>query len=39
MVWMGHDAFPCTANTALIDFDGHPKPALAALAEVFRKVG
>jgi beta-mannosidase len=36
ILWMGHDSFPCTANTSVIDFHGEPKPALAALAEVFR---
>jgi beta-mannosidase len=33
--WMGHDSFPCTANTSLIDFDGEPKPALLALSQLF----
>jgi beta-mannosidase len=36
VVWMGHDCFPCTANTAILDIDGKPKPAALALAEVFR---
>jgi beta-mannosidase len=36
IVWMGHDAFPCTANTSVFDFHGHPKPAAIALAKVFR---
>ncbi|MCJ7549735.1 MAG: hypothetical protein MUQ30_08655, partial [Anaerolineae bacterium] len=36
IVWMGHDSFPCTANTSVIDFEGKPKPAALALAEVFR---
>lgn len=35
LVWMGHDCFPCPANTAIIDFLGRPKPAYHALAEVF----
>jgi len=35
IVWMGHDSFPCTANTSVIDFEGNPKPAAYALAEVF----
>lgn len=34
--WMGHDCFPCTANTAIIDFDGNPKPAALAIGEIFR---
>jgi len=36
ILWMGHDCFPCTANTSILDFDGEPKPAAKALAEVFR---
>jgi beta-mannosidase len=36
LVWMGHDCFPCPANTAIIDFLGRPKPAYHALAAVFR---
>lgn len=35
LVWMGHDSFPCTANTSVVDFEGHPKPAAFALADVF----
>ncbi len=35
--WMGHDCFPCTANTAVIDFHGEPKPAALALGEIFRR--
>jgi beta-mannosidase len=37
IIWMGHDSFPCTANTSIIDFDGNPNPAALAVAEVFRK--
>ena len=36
IVWMGHDCYPCTANTAIIDFDGNPKPAALALREIWR---
>ncbi len=36
IVWMGHDCFPCTANTAIIDFEGNLKPAGQALREIFR---
>lgn len=35
VVWMGHDCFPCPANTSLIDFARQPKPAWHALREVF----
>jgi len=34
--WMGHDCFPCTANTSIVDFDGRPKPAALALAKIFK---
>ena len=36
IVWMGHDCFPCPANTSVIDVEGRPKPAALALARVFR---
>ena len=35
IAWMGHDSFPCTANTAVLDFEGRRKPAADALAKVF----
>ncbi|MCD5401780.1 hypothetical protein LR013_04225 [candidate division NPL-UPA2 bacterium] len=35
LIWMGHDSFPCTANTSIVDFYGQPKPAAKAVAEVF----
>lgn len=34
ILWMGHDAFPCPVNTAILDFHGRPKPAALALREV-----
>lgn len=34
--WMGHDCFPCTANTSLIDFEGAPKPAALAVGKIFK---
>lgn len=36
IVWMGHDCFPCTANTAVIDFHRKPKPAALALKKIWR---
>lgn len=36
ILWMGHDSFPCTANTSILDFDGNPKPAAERLAAVFQ---
>ena len=35
IIWMGHDCYPCAANTSIVDFDGQPKPAALALGEVF----
>jgi beta-mannosidase len=35
LVWMGHDAYPCPSNTAILDFTGEPKPAALALKEIF----
>lgn len=26
IIWMGHDAFPCTANTSVLNFNGEPNP-------------
>jgi beta-mannosidase len=36
ILWMGHDIYPCSSNTAIVDFDGKPKPAAQALKAVFR---
>jgi len=35
LFWMGHDAFPCPVNTAILDFEGRPKPAARAVGEIF----
>ena len=35
VIWMGHDCFPCAANTSIIDVDAVPKPAYYALKEIF----
>lgn len=37
IIWMGHDCFPCTANTSIIDFYGLPKPAGVAIGEIFNQ--
>ncbi|MCL6101336.1 MAG: hypothetical protein M1292_02430, partial [Bacteroidetes bacterium] len=36
IIWMGHDSFPCTANTSIIDFDGNPKPAAYELSKIWK---
>ncbi|MHB0998836.1 MAG: glycoside hydrolase family 2 protein [Armatimonadota bacterium] len=38
IIWMGHDCFPCMANTSIVDINGDPKPAALALGEIFREV-
>ncbi|NLF03126.1 MAG: hypothetical protein GX601_19355 [Anaerolineales bacterium] len=35
ILWMGHDCYPCPANTSIVDFDGQPKPAALAVGEIF----
>ena len=35
LIWMGHDAFPCLANTSIVEFDHTLKPAAHAVAAVF----
>jgi beta-mannosidase len=37
LLWMGHDSFPCTANTSILDFWGRPKPAAHAVGDIFRR--
>ncbi|HEX6508682.1 MAG TPA: glycoside hydrolase family 2 TIM barrel-domain containing protein [Chloroflexota bacterium] len=37
LIWMGHDCFPCTANTSIIDFQGNPKPAALAVGKIYRE--
>lgn len=36
VIWMGHDAFPCTANLSIVDFDGEPKPAALRLKQIIK---
>jgi beta-mannosidase len=35
ILWMGHDCFPCCANTSIIDFEGNAKPAAEAVGQIF----
>lgn len=37
LIWMGHDAFPCLANTSIVEFDHALKPAAHAVAKVFKQ--
>ncbi|MHB1459738.1 MAG: glycoside hydrolase family 2 protein [Armatimonadota bacterium] len=36
IIWMGHDCFPCAANTSVIDYECRPKPAALAISKVFK---
>jgi len=36
ILWMGHDSFPCMANTSILDFHGNPKPAAIKLQQALR---
>ena len=36
LMWSGHDTFPLTINTSLIDFDGNSKPAALAVSAIWR---
>jgi len=36
ILWMGHDSFPCMANTSVVDFWGRPKPAALVMGEIYR---
>ncbi len=36
LMWSGHDTFPLTVNTSLIDFDGNLKPSALTVSEVWR---
>ncbi len=38
LLWMGHDSFPCTANTSIIDFDGNLKPAAVKIKELLESI-
>ncbi len=36
LLWCGHDCYPCSANTSIIDFHNNPKPAALALQTVWK---
>jgi beta-mannosidase len=36
ILWMGHDSFPCAANTSIIDFHARPKPAALAASRIWK---
>jgi beta-mannosidase len=37
LLWSGHDTFPLTINSSLIDYDGNLKPAALAVSKVWRE--
>ena len=37
LIWSGHDTFPLTINSSLIDFEGNPKPAALAVSRIWRE--
>lgn len=39
ILWMGHDCFPCPANTSIIDYLGEPKQAYEEVQKVYRSPG
>lgn len=36
ILWMGHDSFPCFANTSIIEFDGNLKPAAIEISRIWK---
>jgi beta-mannosidase len=36
-IWMGHDCFPCPANTSIIDYEGKLKPAAQQLSVIMNE--
>ena len=38
IVWMGHDSFPCIADTSILDFQSKPKPAALAFRKRLEEV-
>ena len=39
LLWCGHDCYPCSTNTSIIDFHGNPKPAALALSKIWKEIG
>ncbi len=37
LIWMGHDCWPCTVNTSVIDFDRSRKPGYESLRLIFSR--
>ncbi len=35
LIWMGHDCFPCPANTSIIDFEGKKKPVANEIEKIW----
>lgn len=37
IIWMGHDCFPCPANTSVFDYDGNAKPVVFEIEKIWKK--
>lgn len=37
LLWCGHDCYPCSTNTSIIDFHGNPKPAALTLSTIWKE--
>ncbi len=37
IIWMGHDCFPCTANTSIFDYEGNAKPVVAEIEKIWKR--
>jgi beta-mannosidase len=37
LLWCGHDCYPCSTNTSIIDFHGNPKPAALAISRIWKE--
>jgi len=36
IIWMGHDCFPCPANTSVFDYEGNAKPVVADIVRIWK---
>lgn len=37
LIWMGHDCFPCPANTSIIDFEGNKKTVADEIERIWKE--
>ena len=36
IIWMGHDCFPCPANTSVFDYEGNAKPVVTDIERIWK---